>query len=85
MPTLRIARMAGQFAKPRSKDTEIVEGVEMPAFRGDNVNSYDTSARCVGTSDSSRPRPRVAPAPSPPAAIPTLRASSRGTSTRRRR
>lgn len=48
MPTLRIARMAGQFAKPRSKDTEIVEGVEMPAFRGDNVNSYDTSARCVG-------------------------------------
>ena len=45
MPTLRIARMAGQFAKPRSKDTEVVDGVEVPAFRGDNVNSYDLSCR----------------------------------------
>jgi 3-deoxy-7-phosphoheptulonate synthase len=44
-PTLRIARMAGQFAKPRSKDTEVVDGRELPAFRGDNVNSFDTSAR----------------------------------------
>lgn len=47
MPTLRIARMAGQFAKPRSKDTEVVEGIEVPAFRGDNVNSYDLSNRFV--------------------------------------
>jgi hypothetical protein len=45
IPTLRIARMAGQFAKPRSKDTEVVNGVEIPAFRGDNVNSFDTSNR----------------------------------------
>ncbi len=45
IPTLRIARMAGQFAKPRSKDTEIVEGVEVPAYRGDNVNSFDLSSR----------------------------------------
>jgi 3-deoxy-7-phosphoheptulonate synthase len=45
IPTLRIARMAGQFAKPRSKDTEVVNGVEYTAFRGDNVNSFDTSAR----------------------------------------
>ena len=45
VPTLRVARMAGQFAKPRSKDTEVVDGVELPAFRGDNVNSFDTSAR----------------------------------------
>ena len=45
IPTLRIARMAGQFAKPRSKEMEVVNGVEMLAFRGDNVNSFDTSAR----------------------------------------
>ena len=45
VPTLRVARMAGQFAKPRSKDTEVVDGVEIPAFRGDNVNSFDSSAR----------------------------------------
>jgi 3-deoxy-7-phosphoheptulonate synthase len=45
VPTLRVARMAGQFAKPRSKDTEVIDGVELPAFRGDNINSFDTSAR----------------------------------------
>jgi 3-deoxy-7-phosphoheptulonate synthase len=45
VPTLRVARMAGQFAKPRSKDTEVVCGAEYPAFRGDNVNSFDVSSR----------------------------------------
>jgi hypothetical protein len=46
VPTLRIARMAGQFAKPRSKETEMgPDGVEINAFRGDNVNSFDTSER----------------------------------------
>jgi len=47
MPTLRISRMAGQFSKPRSKDTEVVDGVEMPSFRGDNINSFDTSSRAA--------------------------------------
>jgi 3-deoxy-7-phosphoheptulonate synthase len=37
-PVVRIGRMAGQFAKPRSQDRELVNGVEMPVFRGDNVN-----------------------------------------------
>lgn len=46
IPTLRIARMAGQFSKPRSKDVEtLADGSEIVAFRGDNVNSFDTSAR----------------------------------------
>jgi 3-deoxy-7-phosphoheptulonate synthase len=35
---VRIARMGGQYAKPRSKPTEIVDGVEVPSFRGDSVN-----------------------------------------------
>ena len=39
IPVIRMGRMAGQYAKPRSKDTETVEGVELPSYRGDNVNS----------------------------------------------
>ena len=37
-PIVRVGRVAGQFAKPRSKDTEVVGGVELPIYRGDNVN-----------------------------------------------
>ncbi|KZZ98075.1 phospho-2-dehydro-3-deoxyheptonate aldolase, class II [Ascosphaera apis ARSEF 7405] len=40
-PVVRIARIAGQFAKPRSSPFETINGVTMPAFRGDNVNGYD--------------------------------------------
>ncbi len=50
-PVVRIARMAGQFAKPRSSATETVNGVEMPSFRGDNINGFDPSER---TPDPSR-------------------------------
>jgi 3-deoxy-7-phosphoheptulonate synthase len=42
---VRIARMAGQYAKPRSKPTEFVNGVEYVAFRGDNVNGNDLKDR----------------------------------------
>ena len=38
MPIIRVARMAGQYAKPRSRDTEVVDGVEIPSYRGDHVN-----------------------------------------------
>jgi 3-deoxy-7-phosphoheptulonate synthase len=41
MPVVKMGRMAGQFAKPRSSDTEIREGLELPAYRGDAVNGYD--------------------------------------------
>jgi len=41
MPTVRIGRMAGQFAKPRSSDIETVDGVSLPSYRGDNVNAYE--------------------------------------------
>ncbi|KAI5310809.1 Aromatic/aminoadipate aminotransferase 1 [Ascosphaera atra] len=40
-PVVRIARIAGQFAKPRSSPFETIDGVTMPAFRGDNVNGFD--------------------------------------------
>lgn len=41
MPVVKMGRMAGQFAKPRSSDTETREGLELPAYRGDAVNGYD--------------------------------------------
>lgn len=45
MPVVRIARMAGQYAKPRSKPTEMHEGKEILSYRGDNVNGYDPADR----------------------------------------
>jgi len=41
VPVVKIARMAGQFAKPRSSRTETRDGVELPAYRGDAVNGFD--------------------------------------------
>ncbi|WP_136610104.1 class II 3-deoxy-7-phosphoheptulonate synthase [Sinomonas albida] len=41
MPVIKMGRMAGQFAKPRSSDTETREGVTLPAYRGDIVNGYE--------------------------------------------
>ena len=38
LPVVKVGRMAGQFAKPRSADTEVQDGVELPSYRGDNVN-----------------------------------------------
>jgi 3-deoxy-7-phosphoheptulonate synthase len=39
VPTVKIGRIAGQFAKPRSSDSETVDGVTLPSFRGHIVNS----------------------------------------------
>lgn len=41
MPVVKMGRMAGQFAKPRSSDLETREGVTLPAYRGDIVNGYE--------------------------------------------
>lgn len=41
LPVVKMGRMAGQFAKPRSTDDETRDGVTLPAFRGDIVNGYD--------------------------------------------
>jgi len=38
VPTVKIGRIAGQFAKPRSAATEVVDGIELPSFRGHMVN-----------------------------------------------
>ena len=40
VPVVKIGRMAGQFAKPRSRPTESRNGVELPAYRGEAVNGF---------------------------------------------
>ncbi|KAB8113724.1 hypothetical protein EE612_052825 [Oryza sativa] len=47
MPTIKVGRMAGQFAKPRSNPTETIDGVTLPSYRGDIINSdgFDEKSR----------------------------------------
>ncbi len=42
LPIVRIGRVAGQYAKPRSSSTEIINGKEVLSFRGDNVNELSS-------------------------------------------
>src|SRR5437773_11387921 len=41
MPIVKLGRIAGQFAKPRTEDTETRGGVTLPAYRGDNINAIE--------------------------------------------
>ncbi len=45
MPVIKVGRIAGQYSKPRSKDNEVRDGVELPAYRGDAVNDYAFTER----------------------------------------
>jgi 3-deoxy-7-phosphoheptulonate synthase len=51
LPIVKVGRMAGQFAKPRSANTEEIGGVSLPSYRGDNVNDI------AFTEESRRPDP----------------------------
>ncbi|HEX5585979.1 MAG TPA: 3-deoxy-7-phosphoheptulonate synthase class II [Acidimicrobiia bacterium] len=53
VPTVKIGRIAGQFAKPRSASTETREDVELPSFRGDMVNDFAFEA-AARTADPAR-------------------------------
>ncbi|HVZ68385.1 MAG TPA: 3-deoxy-7-phosphoheptulonate synthase class II [Rhizomicrobium sp.] len=44
VPVVKVGRIAGQFAKPRSEDTETRDGVTLPSYRGDNINSGEFTA-----------------------------------------
>jgi 3-deoxy-7-phosphoheptulonate synthase len=44
LPVVRLGRFAGQYAKPRSTDTETRDGVTLPSYRGDLVNGADFTA-----------------------------------------
>ena len=52
LPTLKLGRIAGQYAKPRSSPTEQRDGVELESFRGDIVNGFEFER------ESRRPDPR---------------------------
>src|SRR5665213_1514807 len=54
-PVVKVGRMAGQFAKPRSSATETIGAVTLPAYRGDNINAmaFEVAARAP---DPERPR-----------------------------
>jgi 3-deoxy-7-phosphoheptulonate synthase len=41
VPVVKVGRIAGQFAKPRSDDTETRDGVTLPSYRGDNINAIE--------------------------------------------
>jgi len=51
VPVVKVGRMAGQFAKPRSAPTEVVGGVELPSYRGDIINGFEP------TEEARRPDP----------------------------
>jgi 3-deoxy-7-phosphoheptulonate synthase len=44
-PVVKVGRMAGQFAKPRSAPIETVDGVTLPSYRGDNINGMEFEAQ----------------------------------------
>ena len=44
VPVVKLGRMAGQFAKPRSSNVEKLAGIELPSYRGDNVNGFEFTA-----------------------------------------
>jgi len=52
VPVVKVGRLAGQYAKPRSSDLETRNGVTLPAYRGDAVNGYEF------TEESRRPDPQ---------------------------
>lgn len=43
-PVVKVGRIAGQYAKPRSSDNETIDGVELPSYRGDIINDIHFSA-----------------------------------------
>jgi 3-deoxy-7-phosphoheptulonate synthase len=43
VPVIKVGRMAGQFAKPRSAPTEVIGGVELPSYKGDIINGFDAT------------------------------------------
>jgi len=44
-PIIRVGRIAGQYAKPRSSDFETIDGITLPSYRGDLVNSQQFDAQ----------------------------------------
>ena len=59
MPVIKMGRMAGQMAKPRSSNDETRDGVTLPAYRGDAVNGYEFTAESRAHDPQRRPAAAV--------------------------
>ena len=46
VPVVKIGRMAGQFAKPRSADLETIDGQELPSYRSEAINFIPSQSLC---------------------------------------
>ena len=44
LPVVKVGRIGGQFAKPRSSDIETIDGVSLPSYYGDNINGFEFDA-----------------------------------------
>ena len=56
VPVIKVGRMAGQFAKPRSSPTETIDGVELDSYRGDMVNGMEFTPESRTPDPESRPK-----------------------------
>ena len=45
LPVIKIGRFAGQYSKPRSSSTEVINGIELPSYKGDMINDMDLHLR----------------------------------------
>src|SRR5258706_11577728 len=74
LPVVKIGRIAGQFAKPRTSPTEKRNGVELPSYRGDCINGHEftAAARTPG------PRPQIEAYRQSAATLNLLRALAHG-------
>ncbi|KAB7887468.1 class II 3-deoxy-7-phosphoheptulonate synthase [Poseidonibacter ostreae] len=73
-PVVKVGRVAGQFAKPRSSDFEEVNGISLPSYRGDIVNDIEFSEKARG----SKPKKLLKAYNQSAATMNLLRAFSRG-------
>ena len=46
-PVIKVGRLAGQFAKPRTSGTETINGIELPIYRGDIINGTEFTQTAV--------------------------------------
>ena len=56
-PIVKVGRVAGQFAKPRSSDIETIDGVTLPGYRGDIVNDIEFTAGRASPTRAASSRP----------------------------
>ena len=78
VPVVKVGRMAGQFAKPRSAPTEVKDGQELPSYRGDIINELEFTPESRIPDPSKMLQAYTQAAPFRPAAMPMCIRSTSG-------